>query len=61
MKNVLNRIEIVQGNKKCAFVAHCGIELLRLPCTALSGLAWPYVASYGLDVAFHGHDYVWPH
>ena len=25
---------------------------------ALSGRTWSYAASYGLDVAFHGHDYV---
>ena len=24
-------------------------------------LVWPYVASYGLDIAFHGHDFVRPH
>ena len=57
MKNVPNQTKIVQGNKQCAFVADCGIELPCLPCMAL----WTYVASYGLDVAFHGHDYVWPH
>ena len=62
MKNVPNRTKIVQGNKKCAFVANYGIEL---PCMALCGLLWPYlalyclmlpyVALYGYDVAFHGH------
>ena len=38
-------------NKRCASVAHYGNELSCLACMAL----------YGLDVAFHGHDYVWPH
>ena len=61
MKKVPNRIKIVQGNKKCASVAHHGIELPCLAYMALCGLVWPYVASYGLDVTFHGHDYVWPH
>ena len=43
------------------FVAICG---LVCPYVVLYGLMWPlwpYVASYGLDVAFHCHDYVWPH
>ena len=60
-KNVPNQTKIVQGKKKCASVAHYGIELPCLPCMVLCGLAWPYVALYGLDVAFQGHDYVWPH
>ena len=51
-KNVLE-------NKKCASVAHYGIELC-LPCITFCYLVWPYVASYGL-VAFHGHDHEWPH
>ena len=38
-------------NKKCAFVAHCGIELPWLPCIASCGLAWPCVALYGLFMA----------
>ena len=33
MKNVTNRTKIVQGNKKCASVAHYGIELPHLPFT----------------------------
>ena len=41
-------------------VAHYDIDKC-LPCMALCGLVWPYVASYGLDVAFHGHYYVWPY
>ena len=43
MKNVSNGTKIVQRNKKCAFVAHCVVEL---PC--LPGLVWPYAAFYGL-------------
>ena len=42
MKNVPNRTKIVQGKKKCAFVAHYGhygIELPCLPCMALKRLA----------------------
>ena len=61
MKNVPNRTKSVQGNKKYAFVADCGIELPCLPFMAVCGLLWPYVASYGLDSVFNGHDYVWPH
>ena len=38
----------MQGNKKCASVAHYGIELPCLPCMALRGLVWPYVALCGL-------------
>ena len=60
MKNVPNRTKIVQGNKKCASVAHYGIELPCLPCMTLCGFFWPYVASYG-DVAFYSHDNGWPH
>ena len=48
MKKVPNRIKIVQGNKKCASVAHHGIELPCLAYMALCGLVWPYVALYGL-------------
>ena len=47
MKNVPNRTKIVQGNKKCASVAHYGIEMLCLPCMAfvdLYGLMWPRMA-----------------
>ena len=61
MKKVPNRTKIVQGKKNCASVAHYGIELPCLPCIALCSIAWPYVALYGLDVAFHGHDYEWLH
>ena len=61
MKKVPNRIKIVQGNKKCASVAHYSIELPCLPCMALCGLVLPYVVLYCLDVAFHIHDYLWPH
>ena len=61
VKNVPNRTKNVKGNKKCASVAHYGTELPCLPCMALCGLVWPYVTLYGLDLAFHGHDYVWPH
>ena len=60
MKNVPNRTKIVQGNTKCASLAHYGIEFPCLPCMALCGLVWPCVTSYRLDVPFHGHDYVWP-
>ena len=51
MKNVQNQTEIVQGGKKCASLAHYGIEW---PCMALCGLKWPftaflsYMASFGL-------------
>ena len=31
------------------------------PYVALHDLVWPCMALCGLDVAFHGHDYVWPH
>ena len=24
-------------------------------------LVWPYKASYGLDTAFHSHEYLWSH
>ena len=34
-------------------------DCLVWPCIALHGLMWPL--KYGIDVAFHGHDYVWPH
>ena len=53
--------KLCKGRKKCASVAHYGIQLPCLPCMALYSLAWPYVALYDLDVTFHGHDYVWPH
>ena len=54
---------MVQGNKKCAFVAHCGIELPWLSCMDLSGsrpwlcmcsleLAWHFMACYGLKWHF---------
>ena len=52
--------KLCKGNKT-ASVAHYGIALPCLPCIALCGLVWPHVASYGLDVGFHGHDYVWSH
>ena len=42
-------------------VAHYGIELPFLPCMALCDLVLLYVASYGLNVAFHGYYDVWPH
>ena len=68
MKNVPNRTKIVQGNKKCASVAHYGIKLPCFPCIALCGLLCPYVAMYDLMwprtvlmFCFHGYDYVWPH
>ena len=46
----------VQGNKKYVPVAHHGIEYPCLQCMALCGLLLSYVAFYGLDVAFRGHD-----
>ena len=61
VKNGRNQTKIVQGNKKCASVVHYGIELQCSTCMALCGLLCPYVATYGLDIAFHGHDYVWPY
>ena len=60
MKNVPNRTKIVQAKKKCASVAYYFIELPCLPCMALYGLMWPYLASCAL-VAFHGYGHVWPH
>ena len=51
MKNVPNRTKNVQGNKKCASVAHYihyGIKLPCLACKALYGLVWPCMALYGL-------------
>ena len=50
--------KLCKGTQKCGCVAHYGIELPCLSCMALCGLVWPYVVSYDLDVAFHGHDYV---
>ena len=50
-----------KGTKKCASVAHYGIELPCLPCMALRGLVWPYVALCGLMwpyVALYGLE--WP-
>ena len=52
VKNVPNRTKIVQENKKCASVAHYGLELPCFSCMALCGLVCPIVVSYGLDVAF---------
>ena len=37
-KNFPNQTKIVQGNKKCASVAHYGIELPCLLCMALCSL-----------------------
>ena len=48
MKNVPHQTKIAEENKKCASVAHYGIELPCLPCI------WPYVALYGLVWPFYG-------
>ena len=47
----------------CLVWPYVALYGLMWPCMPLNGLVWPYVASYVLDVTFHGHDYyyVWPH
>ena len=42
VKNVPNRTKIVQENKKCASVAHYGLELPCFSCMALCGLVWSW-------------------